>query len=139
MSVPSRAQRNNADRVVTAVVLVVVAIAASALLWPHAGSRVARAPVARVQTIILANACRDFRCDVERYPRTLAELVDGTGIEKWDGPYLDPAMVPNDPWGRAYRCSPPASPGGPLDVFTLGADDRPGGTGVNRDFHSRRD
>ncbi len=85
---------------------------------------------------MLRNACKDFHLDVGRYPHALSELLDGKGIGNWDGPYLDPASVPNDPWGRPYHYVPPTTSGAEPDIFTWGADGRPGGTGADRDYHA---
>ena len=93
-------------------------------------------PHARCDVIRLKNACADFYLDVGRFPAVLTELVDGTGIEKWDGPYVERAQELTDPWRRLYRYRPSTRPDEWPDVFTLGADGRPGGRGANRDLHS---
>jgi general secretion pathway protein G len=52
--------------------------------------------------------------------------------QRWQG-YLD--KLPKDPWGNAYQY---LSPGvkGEIDVFSLGADGKPGGEGVDADIGS---
>lgn len=81
-------------------------------------------------------ACRDFCLDTGQYPGSLNELVNGTGIKHWHGPYLD-TRLPHDPWGRPFGYDPPNDPSDVPDVFTFGADGQPGGTGENSDFHTR--
>jgi general secretion pathway protein G len=41
--------------------------------------------------------------------------------------------LPNDPWGRPYQYAQPGQKGA-FDIFTLGADGAPGGTGENADI-----
>lgn len=72
----------------------------------------------------LGYACIDFYMDVSRFPSALTELVDGTGVAHWDGPYLARAEDLIDPWGRPYGYRPAASPGKRPDVFSLGRDGR---------------
>ncbi len=47
------------------------------------------------------------------------------------GGYLDD--VPKDPWGKEYQYLNPGTHGD-VDIFTLGADGRPGGEGENADI-----
>ena len=41
--------------------------------------------------------------------------------------------VPEDPWGNEYEYVSPGSEG-PYDLYSLGADGREGGEGVNADI-----
>ena len=54
------------------------------------------------------------------------------GAANWRG-YLD--KLPNDPWGHPYQY---LSPGvkGDIDVFSFGADNKPGGEGGDADIGS---
>jgi general secretion pathway protein G len=47
------------------------------------------------------------------------------------GGYLK--KLPADPWGRPYQYANPGSHGA-IDIFSLGADGAPGGTGENADL-----
>ena len=62
--------------------------------------------------------------------RALAEKPDGAN--NWRG-YLD--KLPNDPWGHPYQY---LSPGvkGDIDVFSFGADNKPGGENGDADIGS---
>ena len=62
--------------------------------------------------------------------RALVENVDQN--EKWDGPYIKPA-VPKDPWGNDYVYTSPGEHGD-FDLVSYGADGQPGGTGENADI-----
>ncbi len=94
--------------------------------------------IAKTQIEMLSTALDAFKLDVGRYPTTeegLKALIENPGIEGWDGPYLKKKKIPKDPWGRdyIYRC-----PGehGDYDLFSYGADGRPGGEGENADIVS---
>lgn len=110
------------------------------LLAAVAGPRVvgylggARSDTARIQLAALEQALDLYRLDVGHYPTTqegLAALVEQpSSASSWNGPYLDGSEVPSDPWGHAYVYRVPGSES-PYDLFTLGADNRPGGSGEN--------
>lgn len=80
-----------------------------------------------------------FKLETGRYPTSqegLQALVQAPpGISGWNGPYLKKKVVPKDPWGNDYQY---ASPGqhGIYDLFSLGADNKEGGDGENKDLTS---
>jgi general secretion pathway protein G len=92
--------------------------------------------VARAQIDAFEKALDSYRLDVGRYPTTeqgLAALEARPANEpKWEGPYLKKA-VPQDPWGKPYQYRYPGEKG-EFDVFSLGKDGQPGGTGENADI-----
>jgi general secretion pathway protein G len=92
--------------------------------------------VARAQIEALDKALDQYRLDVRRYPSAeqgLDALVNKPGNEaNWSGPYLKKA-VPTDPWGRAYVYRTPGQKG-EFDLFSLGRDGKPGGTGEDADI-----
>lgn len=53
----------------------------------------------------------------------------------WRGPYLKKASGLIDPWGRPYRYRHPGRYAA-AEVYTLGRDNAPGGTGENQDLGS---
>ena len=59
--------------------------------------------------------------------------VDPLPVNWKTGGYLD--KLPRDPWGNAYQYLQPGVHG-ELDVFSLGADGQPGGTGNDADIGS---
>jgi len=122
------------------VVIVILSVLA-ALIVPRIMSRPdeARAVAARQDIAQIVQALKLYRLDNFRYPTTaqgLQALVARPTAEplpqRWQG-YLD--KLPRDPWGNAYQY---LSPGvkGEVDVFTLGADGKPGGEGVDADIGS---
>lgn len=96
----------------------------------------ARHNAARLQLQGLVTAMDLFQLDVGHYPsRTdgLAALVQRpTGQARWNGPYVRNVEQLQDPWRRPWRYRVPGEFGS-YDLFSLGADDRPGGTGEDRD------
>jgi general secretion pathway protein G len=96
----------------------------------------ARAKAAQLQLETLAGAIENFHSDTGRYP-TLSEglkalVQEPAGVEGWTGPYArTKALV--DPWGRPVIYVPGADGRG-FEVESLGADGRPGGSGVDRDL-----
>lgn len=93
---------------------------------------------ARAQIESLGRALDKFRLDVGRYPSTeegLAALNDRpAGEARWNGPYLRRA-VPLDPWGQPYVYRAPGQHG-EYDLYSLGRDRQPGGSGEGADIVS---
>ena len=91
---------------------------------------------ATTQVKLLEDALTGYKLDIGSYPdtatglRALVENVDQN--EKWDGPYIKPA-VPKDPWGNDYVYTSPGEHGD-FDLVSYGADGQPGGTGENADI-----
>jgi type II secretion system protein G len=63
-----------------------------------------------------------------------ALMAQPTGEARWQGPYLKKS-VPNDPWGNAYQYRQPGEHG-EFDLFSLGKDGQPGGTGEAADIQN---
>ena len=96
----------------------------------------AKAKTARIQIGEIEQSLDLFKLDVGRYPNDaegLRGLVERPATAQgWNGPYLKKGL-PVDPWGGAYQYKNPGRHGSP-DVFSLGADGRPGGDGENADI-----
>ncbi len=126
-------------------VMVVVAILGilAALIVPKIIGRTddARIVAARQDVGALMAALKLYRLDNQRYPTTdqgLKALVEKPTAEpvpkNWKtGGYLD--KLPRDPWGNPYQYLQPGVHGD-VDVFSLGADGQPGGTGNDADIGS---
>jgi general secretion pathway protein G len=50
---------------------------------------------------------------------------------KWNGPYLQ--SIPKDPWGYNYHYKSPGANHADFDLWTNGADGKPGGEGEGED------
>ena len=92
--------------------------------------------VARAQIDSLEKALDQYRLDTRHYPSAeqgLDALVTKPSNEaNWSGPYLKKS-VPADPWGRAYVYRVPGEKN-EFDLFSLGRDGKPGGTGEDADI-----
>ena len=96
----------------------------------------ARSDAARIEIQNIGGALDLYRLDMRRYPTQqegLQALVEvPAGAVGWNGPYLQQKKVPLDPWNRPYVYRIPGEHGD-YDLYTLGADNAPGGTGENQD------
>lgn len=94
---------------------------------------------ARVQAKNIVAALNLFKLDASRYPTAeegLQALVKPpANVPSWNGPYLPEQTALIDPWGRPYLLRVPGEHGD-VDVYTLGSDGQPGGTGEARDVGS---
>ena len=93
-----------------------------------------RAQVSRARADIchLQRAVSLFTTDANRLPTN----EEGLGVlvgdsDKEQRRYL--SGTPIDPWGQPYRYTVPGR-SGEFEIYTLGADGREGGQGVDRDF-----
>lgn len=91
---------------------------------------------ARVQAKNVAAALNLFKLDASRYPTPeegAAALVKAPpNVPNWNGSYLPAQTAIVDPWGRTYLLRIPGEHG-EVDVYSLGSDGQPGGTGEARD------
>ncbi|MCE3026805.1 MULTISPECIES: type II secretion system major pseudopilin GspG [Halomonadaceae] len=94
---------------------------------------------ARADLSTLEQALDMYRLDNYRYPTTqqgLAALVSPPSSDPQPDNYREGGYIrrlPEDPWGHPYHY---ASPGqhGRVDLYSLGADDQPGGEGIDADI-----
>jgi general secretion pathway protein G len=122
------------------VVIVIIGLLATLValtVLPNLGK--ANDQKAKADIATLEQAMELYRLSNLNYPSTAdglqalvkppASLTDPSRYQQ--GGYIK--KLPNDPWGRPYLY---ASPGqkGTFDIYTLGADGAPGGTGENADI-----
>ena len=122
------------------VVIAIIGIMAT-LIVPQIMSKPneARVIAAKQDINSLVQALKLYRLDNSRYPTTeqgLSALVAKPTSEpipqNWKpNGYVD--RLPKDPWGFAYQYSNPGARA-EIDVFSLGADNKPGGTGFDADL-----
>lgn len=119
------------------VVIVIMAILA-AIVVPKIMSRPDQAKKLKVKQDILAieNSMDLYKLDNGFYPS------QGQGIDALVKKPLDEPMpanwspggylkkLPIDPWGHPYHYDNPGSHG-PIDIYSWGADNKPGGSGMN--------
>ena len=86
----------------------------------------------RIRTQSLVGNIELYKLEVGKYPDNLQALVkQPAGVDKWSGPYAKEADL-KDAWGNDYRYTVPGQ-SKPFDLVSLGADNREGGEGENRD------
>lgn len=117
------------------VVMVIIGLLAG-YVGPRFFAQIGKSEVktARAQIDALEKALDQYRLDLGHYPSTeqgLDALVNSPGEERWEGPYLRKA-VPSDPWGKSYEYRYPGERS-EFDLYTFGADGRPGGEGDGAD------
>jgi general secretion pathway protein G len=96
----------------------------------------AKTDAAHVQIQNIAGALDLYRLDVSRYPTQeeglQALITRPPGVPGWAGPYLQQKTMPTDPWGHPYGYRIPGQHGD-YDLYSLGADNAPGGSGDDQD------
>ena len=124
------------ELMVAVVILSILAV----VIVPRVIDRPDQARIARARSDIasLSAGLNLYRLDNAVYPTTdqgLRALVQKPLSQpvptNWaSGGYID--RIPRDPWGNEYQY---LSPGvrGSFDLFSYGADGRPGGTGIDAD------
>lgn len=122
------------------VVVVIIGILA-VLIVPRVLGRSdeARVAAARHDIAAIVQSLKLYRLDNGRYPsseqglQALVAKPQSTPVPTNWRQYLD--SLPKDPWGNPYQY---LSPGvhGEIDVFSFGADGRPGGSGADVDVGS---
>jgi len=99
----------------------------------------AKGDAAKVQTKNIARSVELYYLDAGSYPNSqqgLAALVSAPAGVNWQGPYVRDAKGLIDPWGRPYLYRSPGTGGTPFEVYSLGRDGQPGGTGEDADASS---
>lgn len=121
-------------------VVIVILGVLGALVVPNVLGRTgeARMKAAQVDLRAIESALDLYRMDNFVYPSSdqgLEALVSKPSgfpeAKNWNEPYLKKS--PKDPWGNQYQYISPGS-SGPYDLFSLGADGKPGGEGEASDI-----
>ena len=84
---------------------------------------------ARADLATLENALEQYRLDMLTFPTT----GGGLSADRYrTGGYI--RRLPEDPWGNAYQYRRESEHGQTFDVFSYGADGKPGGEGNDADI-----
>lgn len=95
-----------------------------------------KSQTASVQSKNIVAALQLYKLDVGTYPTTeqgLQSLIKApSSAPFWNGPYLPDPSALNDPWRNPYKFKVPGDHG-EIDVYSLGSDNAPGGSGEAKD------
>lgn len=122
------------------VVLVILGLMAS-LVGPQVFKQLAgsKTKAAQLQIQELSSALDLYRLELGSYPSSEqgldALITKPRNADNWNGPYLKKSVIRKDPWGNDYQYRSPGQYG-EFDLWSLGADNREGGDGENRDVRS---
>jgi general secretion pathway protein G len=121
------------------IVMIIIGLLAS-LVGPRLFGQLgkARQKTAKAQIEMLMAALDAYRLDIGSYPSQqegLEALVQNPGLDDWNGPYLAKGSVPEDPWKHPYNYQNPGQHG-EVDVYSLGNDNKTGGSGEDADINS---
>lgn len=136
-------QRSRGFTLLEIMVVVVIISILIGLIAPNIIGRVDQARVTGAKTDIatLSQALDLYKLDNHAYPSTdqgLQALIKQPASppvpRNWrPGGYLKKHKIPIDPWGNAYRYISPGTTG-PYDLYSLGADGKEGGEGMDADI-----
>jgi general secretion pathway protein G len=139
----SSTRRQRAFTLIEIMVVIAILGILAALIVPKIMSRPdeARRVAAKQDIGTIMQALNLYRLDNGRYPsqdQGLSALVAKPSTEpvpnNWkDGGYLE--RLPSDPWGHPYQYLNPGVHG-EIDVFSYGAEGKPGGQGSESDIGS---
>lgn len=99
----------------------------------------ARVQKATADIATLDQAIELYRVETGRLPTTEEGLAVLASAGPASSTRRDPFIrnLPNDPWSRAYQYAAPGEHG-PYDLYSLGADGKPGGEGLDADVGNWR-
>jgi general secretion pathway protein G len=142
MQATTRRQKSAGFTLIEIMIVMVIIAMLAALVGPRlmgalSGSKV---KASRIQLETLAATVEAFQLDTGRFPtqaeglQVLVENPEKAPIKNWRGPYLKKNRVPGDEWGNPFIYEIPSKHKMAFDIYSLGADGKPGGTGDDADL-----
>lgn len=124
------------------VVIVILGILA-AVVVPNVMGRAgeSKAKTTKVVLKTVSNTLDQYKLDNNKYPTTaqgLNALIQQTeGTKNWpEGGYLRGGF-PKDGWDQDLQYLSPGTEGRPYDLYSFGADGKPGGEGLDADIEAK--
>jgi general secretion pathway protein G len=130
--IPSRRQRG--FTILEIVIVFILLAGIMSFVGPKIFEQMGRAKSseAKIRIQQLVGQIEIYKLEVGRYPDSLQSLVkQPAGVDRWNGPYAKDADL-KDAWGNDYRYTVPGTTRA-FDLVSLGADNKEGGDGENRD------
>lgn len=137
MQMTNRHKKSKGFTLIEIMIVMVIIAMLAALVGPRVmgalGSSKIKATKIQIET--LSATVEAFHLDTGRFPtqteglQVLVENPEKTPIKNWRGPYLKKNKLPVDGWGNAFVYEIPSKYKMPFDIYSLGADGKPGGTG----------
>jgi general secretion pathway protein G len=130
--IPSRRQRG--FTILEIVIVFILLAGIMAFVGPKIFEQMGRAKSseAKIRIQQLVGQIEIYKLEVGRYPDSLQSLVkQPAGVDRWNGPYAKDLDL-KDAWGNDYRYTVPGTTKA-FDLISLGADNKEGGDGENRD------
>jgi general secretion pathway protein G len=134
MTRPNPFRRQRGFTILEIVIVFILLASIMAFVGPKIFEQMGRAKSseAKIRIQQLAGQIEMYKLEVGRYPDNLQALVkQPPGVDRWNGPYAKDTDL-KDAWGNDYRFTVPGTTK-PYDLVSLGADNREGGDGENRD------
>lgn len=114
------------EMVIVIAIIALLAAIATPVYFKHV--KTARIQTVKTQISLLGQCIDDYRLDTGRLPRNLNDLLtNGSGLKKWNGPYIQATQIPQDPWGNDYVYVVPGQYGD-YDIYSCGEAGPGGGT-----------
>src|SRR5689334_2962754 len=129
-----RSRRLRGFTILEIVIVFVLLAGIMAFVGPRIFAKLGQAKSAeqRIRTQSLVGDIEMYKLEVGRYPDNLQALVkQPAGVDRWNGPYAKAEDL-KDAWGNDYRYTFPGQ-SKPFDLVSLGADNKEGGEGEDRD------
>jgi general secretion pathway protein G len=130
--IPSRRQRG--FTILEIVIVFILLAGIMSFVGPKIFEQMGRAKSseAKIRIQQLVGQIEIYKLEVGRYPDSLQSLVkQPAGVDRWNGPYAKDLDL-KDAWGNDYRYTVPGTTRA-FDLISLGADNKEGGDGENRD------
>jgi general secretion pathway protein G len=127
-------RRERGFTILEIVIVFVLLAGIMAFVGPRIFAKLGQAKSAeqRIRTQSLVGDIEMYKLEVGRYPDNLQSLVkQPAGLDRWNGPYAKAEDL-KDAWGNDYRYTFPGQ-SKPFDLLSLGADNKEGGEGEDRD------
>ncbi|GBG02256.1 type II secretion system protein GspG [Azospira sp. I13] len=135
-------RRNRGFTLIEIMIVMVIIAMLAALVGPRIQSALGGSKVkaTKMQMETLSSMVEAFHLDTGRYPtqqeglQVLVQNPANAPIKNWRGPYLKKNRIPTDEWGNAFAYEIPSKHGMEFDIYSLGADGKPGGSGDDGDL-----